>query len=287
MKAAIDIGTNSLRMLIGEIHEGKVKMISQSLETTRLGEGMAKKLLLPQAIERTISALENFKKELNIHKVSDISIVATSAVRDATNRQEFLDKIFSATGWQVQVLSGEEEARLSFNGALSAKSESFGMPIIIDIGGGSTEVVYKKSDDIKGVSVNVGCVRLLEGNWDNELLKKELSPVVQPLLDYKGDFSVRGVGGTTTTLAAILYGVENYTREAVHGKVLPLSDIISLKNKLENMSLEERKKIPGLMPQRADIIVHGISILITLLNLLGAEEIIASDAGILDGVLLD
>ncbi|ATW26999.1 Ppx/GppA phosphatase family protein [Candidatus Formimonas warabiya] len=286
MKAVVDIGTNTLRMLIGTVHEGKVSVHAQFIEEPRLGVGITKGELTPEAVDRTVQALEKFQRITRDYRVKDVAVVATSAVRDAANKQEFTELVFEKTGWQVEILSGKEEAAYSFSGAVATIPFGRGIPVVIDIGGGSTEIIYAAEGEVKGSSVNVGAVRLAESRLSPQQLKEKLFPGLEGIRDLGGNPCPIGVGGTATTAAAIHYGIEKYSRPAVQGKIVTLPDLRRQKSRLEKMTLEERKRVPGLSPQRADIIVPGLEILVTVLEMLGSESITVSDAGILDGLLL-
>jgi len=287
MKAVVDIGTNTLRMLIGTVLDKKIQVAAQYVAETRLGKGIGERRLAPEAINRSLEALECFQAKAHGFGVDEVIIVATSAVRDAENGKEFAEKVLKRTGWPVRVLSGEEEARLSFRGAVAAYPDSEHRPIVIDIGGGSTEIIYQQGDKIFASSVNVGTVRLLETMESMEKLKHKFSSVTESITGVAGSIQAVGVGGTVTTAAAVIYQVDHYTREEVHGKSLSLEEITCLKNRLAQMPFSERKTVLGLSPKRADIIIPGLTILIVLLDLLGQDRIWVSDAGLLDGLLLE
>lgn len=286
MKAAIDIGTNSLRMLVGIPAGGQISVTAQYVEETRLGENIAGKKLLPAAIRRTIQCLVDFQEILQKLSVDPPVVIATSAVRDAGNRDEFCELVRQKTGWQVDVLSGEREAYYSFAGALSVVPSSSDLPVVIDIGGGSTEVIFPSLQGVKGKSVNLGAVRLKETEYSNEELAILLEPAIAEIRDLKKCLSPVGVGGTVTTAAAVHYQITDYSREAIQGRVLSLGALEEMKEVLGRMNVAERSRVTGLPAKRGDIIVPGLRILITLLKMLGAGEITASDAGILDGLLL-
>ncbi|MEL7566731.1 MAG: Ppx/GppA family phosphatase [Dehalobacterium sp.] len=286
MKAVVDIGTNTVRMLIGDVgEEGKVKVHAQFIAEPRLGVGITKGQLTPEAVDRTIKALAEFKRITQDYKVEDVIAAATSAVRDAINQTEFVDEVFHKIGWQVQVISGEKEAELSYTGAVSVLLP-LGLPVVIDIGGGSTEVIFARDGEIKGISVNVGAVRLHEAAWSQEELDRKLLPLTREFTNLGEKISLVAVGGTATTAAAIHYGITEYSRAAVQGRFLTLESIKKLKDQLKGMPLKERKKIVGLTPKRADIIVPGLEILVRMIELSGEPGITVSDAGILDGLLL-
>ncbi|MGI6630494.1 MAG: Ppx/GppA family phosphatase [Bacillota bacterium] len=286
MKAAIDIGTNTIRMLIGKVVKGKVEVHAQFIAEPRLGAGITEGKLTYEAMARALKVLKDYKTAAQDYQVQDVFVVATSAVRDAANKKEFIDAVFNNTGWRVEVITGNEEAVLSFIGAISTLPEINGAPVIIDIGGGSTEVIFQRNGRIKGVSVNVGAVRLWEAAWPEEELRIRLLPVLREVSSLKEKILPVAVGGTATTAAAVLYGITNYSREKVQGKPLNLDELIGLKSRLAGMTMEERKNVAGLTPKRADIIVPGLDILICILRELGVTRILVSDAGILDGLLL-
>jgi len=286
MKAAIDIGTNTTRMLIGEVKDGKVNVQAQFILEPRLGEGISEGRLTPEAMARTLRALAEFKKVTREYQIQEVSLAATSAVRDAVNKKEFVDAVFKETGWQVEIIDGIEEAFLSFTGAVSVLPPDTTLPVIVDIGGGSTEVIFQSEGQVKGTSVNVGAVRLKETSWSAEELNRRLLPALRDLMEYKEKITLVAVGGTATTAAAVLYGIKNYSRAAVQGKTLTFGEIKGLRDKLAAMTPEERKKVPGLSPKRADIIIPGLDILTGIMGQLGATRVVISDAGILDGILL-
>ncbi|MGI6711944.1 MAG: Ppx/GppA family phosphatase [Bacillota bacterium] len=289
MRAAIDIGTNSLRLLVGtrDQDQGKVCVVEQIVQETRLGTGIKKRILNPEAINRTIDALKYFQHILlQNYGIREGAIVATSAVRDAENKEEFINRVFDSTGWRVRVLSGEEEAKLSYYGALSAIPFFHGVPVVIDIGGGSTEIIFRCLEGIQTVSINIGAVRLAEKMHPADYLRKIISAGLERM-DIPYESSFVGVGGTVTTAAAISFFVQEYSREAIHGRILSLEGIREIKNKLAKMTLSERERVIGLTAKRADIIVPGLTILIIVMEMLGAGKIWVSDAGLLDGLILE
>lgn len=286
MRAVVDIGTNTSRMLIGEVKEGKIKVHSQFLAEPRLGAGITKGILTEEAIERTIKALNGFKTIIQKHAINDVIVMATSAARDAVNKNEFINEVYQKTGWQVQVISGEKEAELSYRGAVASVSMTQALSVVIDIGGGSTEAIFTWENKVQATSVNVGAVRYLETNWTEEELKKHLSPLIRDLARINEKKSLVAVGGTATTAAAIHYKIKEYSREEVQGKILTLDNIKALKEVLWGMDPQDRKNVIGLTPKRADIIIPGLKILISIMELINENSIIVSDAGILDGMLI-
>ena len=287
MRAAIDIGTNSIRLLTGTSDGQKIDIHSQYVEETRLGQGMAGKILLPEAMARTVDVLKKFRQILQDGRIEAPRVIATSAVRDAENQQEFCRLVYRETGWPVEVLTGEQEALYSFRGALSKGIPDAGRPVVIDIGGGSSEVIYQSGSEIRGRSVNIGAVRLLEKPLSEDELGRILAPAIDDLRGLGRALYPIGVGGTTTTAAAIHYKIARYSRQEIQGKVVPLAALEEMRQRLAAMDPVERRQVVGLPAKRADIIVPGLVILTAILHALGAGQIMASDAGILDGVLFE
>jgi len=287
MIAAIDIGTNSIRMLLGTCRGRQVDVHRQFVRETRLGQDMAGRILLPEAISRTLAALKDFQEIIRREGTGQPRVIATSAVRDALNREDFCRQVTGETGWPVQVLSGQEEALLSYRGALSLEPLPPGQPVVIDIGGGSTEVICAADGPVVGRSVNIGAVRLLEKPLTESELQAILTPAIAGIPHPRQEICPIGVGGTATTAAAIRFGIREYSRQAVQGKILTLAELTEMRQQLAAMSPAERLQVVGLPAKRVDIIVPGLVILTTLLQMLGAGQMMISDAGILDGVLME
>ena len=286
--AAIDIGTNSCRLLLAEREGGKIKPLRMELKTTRLGEGVSDSgYIKDQALERTVVALVKFKSYLEGYGVEKIGVVATNAAREASNSFELLKAIRDNTGFEVEIVSGEEEARLSYKGVASSMDNFAGVPVVLDIGGGSTEVIFSKNGELRDASVGVGAVRCTEDKTSPTKIMEELQSVLNEVISLGDDSELIGVGGTITTLAAIKKKLEVYDREAVHGSVLKRDEVEELFFSLFDMTLEERKGVPGLQPERADIITAGALILWLVLTYLEKDEIIVSETDILHGILLD
>lgn len=283
-KAAIDIGSNSVRMLIGEVKEGKVYVLEQHLRTTRLGKTAKGGYLNNQAVGRTLDVLVEFKAVLEKYNLQSNPItVATSAVREAADKEDFRRLIKTSLGWNLQILSGEDEARFSYIGAAAVIKEN---AAVVDVGGGSTELIYSENGKIYGQSVPVGAVRLHNG----EVNKNEFIRMLQPLKNLyaksEEPLVLVGVGGTVTSVAAMKNNLTEYTREAVNGTVITEGDLQSFYTEISAMSdYEVLKKYP-LLKNREDIICDGILIYMAIFQLLGCKRIIAADSGILDGLLL-
>ncbi|MCK8817001.1 Ppx/GppA family phosphatase [Natroniella sulfidigena] len=285
--AAIDIGTNSVRLLIAQQEGKQLKRLASKLETPRLGAGICQNDYLNQdAIERTIEVLKGYQKIVEQFDASSY-VVATSAVRDATNQQEFLQQVKEETGFEIKVVSGEEEARLSYLGITSSITHLEEQVLAVDIGGGSTEFIYGVKDELEEyTSINLGAVRLTE-KYDDDFDKINLvaEKMIKEAIDNKDCVQLLGVGGTVTTLVAIELELEPYNRKKVDGYFLTKSSIERIFNKLSCLSLAERKKIIGLQPKRADIILAGIIILLKIMEETNLEQIQVSEAGILEGII--
>lgn len=286
MRAAVDIGSNTVQMLAGEISQKAVIPKLHFLATTRLGEGGQNGLLKEDNIYQTVDALIQIKLLLDKAGIDEVRLVATSAVRDAVNKEILLKAAEEACGWRIDVLGGKEEARLAYIGAASLinKDDEETSPLIVDIGGGSTEIIWRdEGGALIASSANLGALRAKLAAWDESRIKSILHDeliwpcATRPLI---------GVGGTVTTSAALVYGIDRYSREAVHGKKLTYEQILSLREKLAALTDKDRCAYSPLLAQRGGIIVNGLDILSAILEILDADFLLASDAGILDGVLL-
>lgn len=282
---AIDMGTNSTRLLIADYSYQGVQEIYKDLRTTRIGEGMEKfREIKPQVLQRTIDCLQEYQRKCALYQVETIRTVATSAVRDASNKVWVLEQIKEKTGLTVQVLTGTEEAKLSYLGATGGEGVE-GLPkMVVDIGGGSTELIYPTPEGIEFKSVNLGAVRLKE----NKDLKPRVQEILKQLItsQFPSNFTLIGVGGTITTLAAIKLELETYDGEQVEGFKLTSPEISQIYNQLITMSLAQRKNLKGLQPERADIITYGTLILKELLRMLDKDEITVSEKDILQGIII-
>ena len=215
-------------------------------------------------------------------QVSERVFVATSAVREASNREDFLVLAEEKAGQPIEILSGQREGELSYLGAkagLGLKAN----PVLVDVGGGSTEISYQ-SRRMRSVSVPVGAVRAWEADWDETEIKVLLKAELPANLGSKSSPLVL-VGGTATSLVAIKKGLTIYDPAEVQGEELTLSEIIALYEQLDHLTVEERRLLPGLQPERADIIVKGSLIIKCLLELMGKEKAIVSDSDLLDGLI--
>ena len=303
--AVVDIGTNTLRLLIGCVRDGIIKRIESERAVTRLGEKLSQTGNLNRYnIEKSIKTLILFKAIYEKYRVKHIIAVGTSALRDAKNRDEFIQDVKKRVGIDISVISGEREAYLTLLGVRSVINLSQGRrSIIIDIGGGSTEIIFyhKEDSEFNKISIPVGAVKLLEQfiknntltsseiSNINEYLRACFNPLVPLSLGHSSGqiCSVIATGGTLTTLASINLNLPSYNGNKVHGHTLSYSEIVSIFDRLKSLSLIELYTIPGLEKERADIILPGTLILMSIMELLKVNELIVSDFGLMEGLLIE
>jgi exopolyphosphatase / guanosine-5'-triphosphate,3'-diphosphate pyrophosphatase len=299
--AAIDCGTNSIRLLIAEPDDsGGLKDLERRLEIVRLGQGVdASGEFHPDALERTFAAVDQYaelikKADVGVEKVH---FVATSATRDVKNRDSFFAGIKERLGVLPDVISGEAEAHLSFNGALSRVTPGGEPVLVMDIGGGSTELITGSADgEMQSVSsLDIGSVRITERFLkQNPVADDDLeraTTYVDDLLAGSGvDFGSIGtwigVAGTATTLAGVHLELEHYDRERVHGATISLPAIAELLHRLAGLTVEEIRALPSMHPGRADVITGGALVESRIAALLSVENLIVSESDILDGIAL-
>jgi len=298
--AAIDIGTNSVRLLVAEVDArdrgAPLTTLDRRMRITRLGQGVhASRRLAPDAIDRTLTVLREYRAAFDALGVERVRATATSAARDAENRDEFFGPATEALGVTPELLSGEDEARLSFSGATHGLRAPTPY-LVVDIGGGSTELVYGSSAPEALRSLDVGCVRVTE-QWlvsdppePEELsnaivtVRDELADLARELPQLREAATVIGLAGTVTTVAAIEQGLAEYDRDRIHHFRLTHDAAEDVFRTLAIESIEERRHNPGLEPERADVIVGGAVVLVSIFRTFGFEEILVSESDILDGL---
>jgi len=294
--AAIDCGTNSIRLLIADIEGDNFREIIRSMEIVRLGERVDEtgKFQL-EAIARTLAAVDIFALEIAKRGVQKIRFCATSATRDATNRHLFVDGVRERLGIEPEVISGDEEAALSFSGAIQDLSPADGPFLVVDIGGGSTEFVFGTKNVQFSKSVNIGCVRMTERHFMNDPVHQQEidrarvdiqeaianAEVTVPITSAK---TLIAVAGTATTVAAAALALTEYDKYAIH-----LSRISALKtHEVATMFLtstrQTRLDLGYMHPGRVDVISAGALILAEIMQATGATEFVASESDILDGI---
>jgi exopolyphosphatase / guanosine-5'-triphosphate,3'-diphosphate pyrophosphatase len=282
--AAVDLGTNSTRLLVADVEDGRVEEVERRLEITRLGEGVdRRRLLLPTAVARVRNCLVEYRRAAEELGAERILAVATSAVRDAENGEAFLGEIEWSYGFSTRLLEGDEEALLTFRGVAAGREVAEGT-LVVDIGGGSTELIVGGAEGVGfHASLDVGCVRLTERFGDDVAACAAQVNAVLPELDIR---QAIGVAGTVTALAALDLGLVDYDPQRVHGHGLSRAGVVRQLERLAALTLEERRRVPGLEPERAPVIVAGAVILREVLDRYGLEEIEASDHDLLDGAAL-
>lgn len=295
--AAIDVGTNSTRLLVAEDAPGGFRSIDRRMVITRLGQGVdSRRLLAPEALERTLSTIADYAATCGELGVEKIRVTGTSAVRDAHNREEFFEGVRRLTGAEAELLSGEQEAAATFLGTLSDLAET-GPVMVIDIGGGSTELIVGSKTPERSVSLDFGCVRMFEKHLmsdppekeELEALREEVSGMVDDVyddLEVPPGARVIGVAGTLTQLATLKTGLPVYDPDVTHHFVLTHGDVRQLARRLESLTFEQRRRIKGLEAGRADVIVAGAEILLVIMERFDVAEILVSEKDILDGLVI-
>lgn len=293
--AAIDIGTNSVRLLITD---AAGRELERQMQITRLGQGVdVTGSLHPEAIGRTVAVLGSYRDLLARHRVSRVRATATSAARDAKNSAEFFDAAERALGHRPELLSGEEEALLSFRGATSGLESVLPGPyLVIDIGGGSTEFVLGTHRPEQLVSTNMGCVRMAERHFRDDDppttaqiercfadVRGILAREVAPAIDVARARTVIGLAGTITALAYLHKGLKHYDPAQTHRSRLTRAEVEALFERLAREDVEGRRELLA-EPKRAEVILGGAAVLVTLMRELSLPELVVSESDILDGL---
>jgi exopolyphosphatase/guanosine-5'-triphosphate,3'-diphosphate pyrophosphatase len=274
--AAVDLGSNTTRLLVGRVEDGRVDELHRETRITRLGEGVdSRRRLLPLPIARVRNVLTDYRRTAESLGADRTLLVATSAVRDAENGEAFLGEIEWSYGFATQLLSGDEEAQLTQRGV----GELGAATLLVDIGGGSTELVL----DGFRTSLPLGSVRFTERHGEDVEASIQAARALLPELEPE---SAVGVAATITSLAALDLGLEEYDRSRVHGHVLTRDGARAQLERLAAMPLEERRQVPALEPERAPVIVAGAAILVAILDAYGLESIRVSERDLLDGAAL-
>jgi exopolyphosphatase/guanosine-5'-triphosphate,3'-diphosphate pyrophosphatase len=284
--AAIDLGTNTTRLIVADVTDGTVDAILRRSTITRLGEGVdARRRLLPLPIARVRNCLSDYRRQLESLGAERALLVATSAVRDAENGEAFLGEIEWSYGFTTRLLSGEEEAELTLRGVGGVDGET----IVIDIGGGSTELIASGAR----VSTELGSVRLTERFLESDPPAagelEDLARAIRSVLEEHDLSADRGIGvaGTVTSLAALDLGLVEYDADRVHGHRLRREGVERQLERLAALPLAERREVRGLEPERAPVIVAGAAILLEGMRHLELAEIEVSERDILDGAALE
>ena len=292
--AAIDLGTNTARLLIADRDPYRQILLCRSI--TRLGGGFTRERgLSAEAQQRSLAALREFAGEISRHGAARVRAVATSAVRDALNGRQFCERVRSETGITLEVIDGAEEAALTLRGVASILDDKSEELAVFDVGGGSTE--YTLAAELKPLfsrSLPIGVVRLTEGkaglakmedkiSRELAVLKRELEGAA--LCDRFCRATLIGTAGTATSLAAINLGMEEYDYRRVNNHTMPLSEVERIFDLLKPLTPKERLEVPGLEPGREDLIIAGILVVLVTMRIFGFKNFKVSDSGLLEGLI--
>jgi len=294
--AAIDCGTNSIRLLIADITGDNFKEVLRTMEIVRLGQGVDQnKAFHPDAIDRTLKAVELFRDQIASKGVEKIRFCATSATRDATNRNLFIDGVREILGVEVEVIPGEEEAELSFIGATKELRQSDAPFLVVDIGGGSTEFVFGSEKVDFAKSVNIGCVRMSERHLNTQ--PPSMAQIAQAIVDI--DIAITqaaavvpittaktlvAVAGTATTVAAAALELTDYDRHLIHLSRISSDKVHKTAASFQSMNKDQIASLGFMHPGRVDVITAGSLVLSRIMAATGAAEFVASESDILDGM---
>jgi exopolyphosphatase / guanosine-5'-triphosphate,3'-diphosphate pyrophosphatase len=296
--AAIDCGTNSIRLLIADVAEGQLHEIDRQMVIVRLGEGVDRTgEFAVAALERTFAACEDYARLIDEAGAQRVRFVATSASRDVANRGAFVDGVRGILGIEPEVISGQEEAALSFSGAVGGISPDLAPAprLVVDIGGGSTECVLGDTQPRAAHSVDIGCVRMTERHLHDD------PPTVDQIAATRADIEsalddvarvvplrdaacMIGLAGTVTTISAIAHELSTYDPQAIHGSMITAAQIDEVVGRLLVMTREQRAAMPVMHPGRVDVIAGGGLVLQAVLARTGLDQVVVSETDILDGI---
>jgi exopolyphosphatase/guanosine-5'-triphosphate,3'-diphosphate pyrophosphatase len=298
--AAIDCGTNSIRLLIADVENEKLTDVVRTMVIVRLGEGVDKTGEFSQAaLARTFAAIDEFAELISEHKPERVRFVATSASRDVSNRGEFVDGIKARLGIEPDIISGDEEAELSFLGATADLVNFDSAPnapyLVVDIGGGSTEFVLGTTKPTAAISTNVGCVRMTERHLVSDPPTADQISGATADIDAAIDEaylavpiaeanSLIGLAGSVTTVAALALGLAEYDSEAIHGSRISASEVNRVTQELLTMTRTQRATLGPMHEGRIDVIASGALVLDRIMARTGLSEVVVSERDILDGI---
>ncbi len=299
MLAAIDIGSNTVRLLLGSVVQDKVVPYLYVRRITRLKGGQTVRGLSADAMQRTLFALKEFSDIISRQPIDAIRVVGTEAVRSAANRRDFVNRVLNETGLSLEIVSGDEEASLSSSGVCSQfAAPAAGCLLVFDIGGGSTEFILLQQGEILfQKSCQLGVVALTESFSDfgsrHNFISAAISEIfssVEPILKQLSMtlemITLIGTAGTATTLAALDMQMSDYDWRLVNGYTLDHHTIQSIYNRLDCLTVAEREELPGMEPGRGDLVPAGIEIIMEIIRQFRAVQLTVSDFGLLEGVLI-
>ncbi|MBF0491843.1 MAG: Ppx/GppA family phosphatase [Deltaproteobacteria bacterium] len=304
--ASIDLGSNSVILLVAEFSEdGKIRPLFEKCEITRIGENLSKTgRLSTEAMDRTMEQLRKYTALAHKHQVERILCIATEALRRAENSQEFVQRVQKNCGFKVEIISGLKEARLAYLSAYFDFKKKYSNLVVLDIGGGSTELIWKISSEksnnrIRTLSMKLGSVRLTEEIVKQDPISKEEFLLLKANIKQKLDsdlenielpqapFELIGLAGTLTTLSQIDQKLLQFDSQKIQGVVLSLNSLENIIEELKNKTIAERCQIIGMESKRADVILAGACILEGVLKRLKIDRVVVSDRGIRYGILYD
>jgi len=296
--AAIDCGSNSTRLLI---LDGEGRALERDMRITRLSQGVDESgTLTPEAMERTFKVLAQYRENCERLEVATGLLAATSAVRDASNRSTFLSRARDVVGFEARVLSGDEEAAFSYAGATSDLDEVVVPTMIVDVGGGSTELAVQVDGLLRSFSMQLGCVRVSEralgrgvvtpegDRAARSMIRGELDRALLTVPDFDrvvGNVRLIGLAGTVATLAQLDAGITVYDREVVHHRLLTREVVQTWRDRLARETPEERLTHPGMVVGREDVLTAGLYVLDAVMERLGVTVLLSSESDILDGIV--
>jgi len=294
--ATIDVGSNSVLVLVSERIKSSFVTILDSLQVCRLGEGLNQRgKFSEQAMVRTMTAICEFKRLADEYGASEIAAVGTMAMRSASNSEQFVSMVRSKCGVQIEVLTGQEEARFAYLGARDVIQDKRQRVVIIDVGGGSTEFIHGSGQEInRSYSLNVGALHLTEQFLRHDPpLAEEINSIKNYLssvfahIERQKNIRLVGVGGTITTLSAVNLRMRTYDPNLIHGSVLNRQDIESQIERFASMNREQRCKLPGLQANRAGIILAGAIVVEQVMDKMHKRNLVVSARGVRHGLMLD
>ena len=296
--AAIDCGTNAIRLLIAAVDSNKVSDRLREMRTVRLGEGVdATGEFSNMALERTFAACREYAELLMQYEIKELRFVATSASRDVSNRDVFITGVKEILGVEPEVISGDQEAELSYRGALSGLDVK-GSVLVADIGGGSTEFVTTLADrSLVSESVNIGCVRMTERylpsdpptQQEVEAATRDIRNQIELIartVPIRTETTFIGLAGSVTTVAAMALGLHEYDADLIHGSALSMEEVDAVTNEMLHMTRAQRAELGFMHPGRVDVIGGGALVLRESMRLLGFTQVVVSEKDLLDGVVI-
>ena len=296
--AAIDCGTNAIRLLIATVDGNTVTDHLREMRTVRLGEGVdATGEFNNTALERTFAACREYAELLMQYEIKELRFIATSASRDVSNRDAFTAGVKEILGVEPEVIGGDQEAELSYRGALSGL-DVWGSVLVSDIGGGSTEFVTTLPDhSLVSESVNIGCVRMTERHLDSDPpTGQEIEAATRDIRNHielmrrtfpiQAETTFIGLAGSVTTVAAMALGLPDYDADLIHGSVVSIGEVDAVTDELLNMTRVQRAKLGFMHPGRVDVIGGGALVLRESMRALGFTRVLVSEQDLLDGVVL-